>query len=106
MSQEAVDLKNRGNEEFAAGNFPAAVTWYSKAIELNDKEPTFFTNRAQVRSAACVSPRPLTLPSHPALSPSKSSCPVSPVPLTRLPRRTSRQRPMATPSPMPAKPSS
>lgn len=52
MSQEAVDLKNRGNKEFAAGNYPAAVSLYSRAIELNDKEPTFFTNRAQVRRLA------------------------------------------------------
>ncbi len=49
MSQEAVDLKNKGNKEFAAGDYPGAVTYYSKAIALNDKEPTFFTNRAQVR---------------------------------------------------------
>lgn len=50
MSQEAVDLKNQGNKAFAAGDFPTAVTLYSKAIELNGKEPTFFTNRAQVRT--------------------------------------------------------
>ncbi|OAA52009.1 serine/threonine-protein phosphatase 5 [Metarhizium rileyi] len=47
MSQEAVDLKNRGNKSFSAGDYPAAVDFYSKAIALNDKEPTFFTNRAQ-----------------------------------------------------------
>ncbi|EFY97335.1 hypothetical protein MHUMG1_06973 [Metarhizium humberi] len=47
MSQEAVDLKNKGNKSFASGDYPAAVDFYSKAIGLNDKEPTFFTNRAQ-----------------------------------------------------------
>lgn len=50
MSQEAVDLKNKGNKSFAAGDYPAAADFYSKAIELNSKEPTFFTNRAQVRA--------------------------------------------------------
>ena len=48
MSQEAVDLKNKGNKAFAAGDWPAAIDFYTKAIELNDKEPTFYTNRAQV----------------------------------------------------------
>jgi serine/threonine-protein phosphatase 5 len=49
MSKSAVDLKNEGNKSFAAGDYISAVDLYSKAIELNDKEPTFFTNRAQVR---------------------------------------------------------
>lgn len=48
MSQEAVDLKNQGNKAFSAGDFPAAVELYSKAIALNETEPLFFTNRAQV----------------------------------------------------------
>ncbi|KAK7416444.1 Palmitoyl-protein thioesterase 1 [Neonectria magnoliae] len=47
MSQEAVDLKNQGNKAFAAGDWPSAIELYSKAIALHDKEPTFFTNRAQ-----------------------------------------------------------
>lgn len=47
---EAIEFKNKGNKAFSAGDFPAAVNFYSKAIELNDKEPTFFTNRAQVRA--------------------------------------------------------
>lgn len=51
MSQQAVDLKTQGNKAFAAGDFPAAAAFYSKAIELNDKEPTFYTNRAQVRKS-------------------------------------------------------
>lgn len=49
MSQEAVDLKNQGNKAFAAGDWPTAIDFYSKAIALYDKEPTFYTNRAQVR---------------------------------------------------------
>jgi hypothetical protein len=50
MSQKAVDLKNQGNKAFGHGDYPAAVDLYTKAIELNDKEPLFFTNRAQVCS--------------------------------------------------------
>lgn len=45
----AVELKNKGNKAFQAGDYPSAVDFYSQAIKLNDKEPTFFTNRAQVR---------------------------------------------------------
>lgn len=48
MSQKAVELKNQGNKAFAAGDWPAAIDFYTKAIELHDKEPNFFTNRAQV----------------------------------------------------------
>ena len=50
MAQEAVDLKNKGNKAFTSGDFLSAVDLYSKAINLNDKEPTFYTNRAQVRA--------------------------------------------------------
>jgi serine/threonine-protein phosphatase 5 len=50
MSQEAIELKNKGNKAFAAGDWPTAIDFYTKAIELNDKEPLFLTNRAQVRS--------------------------------------------------------
>lgn len=48
MSQEAVDLKNQGNKSFTSGDWPTAIDFYSKAIALNDKEPLFLTNRAQV----------------------------------------------------------
>lgn len=48
MSQEAVDLKNKGNKAFASGDWPTAIDFYSQAIAKNDKEPTFYTNRAQV----------------------------------------------------------
>lgn len=45
----AVDLKNEGNKAFSSGDYPSAVDLYSKAIELDDKQPLFYTNRAQVR---------------------------------------------------------
>jgi serine/threonine-protein phosphatase 5 len=47
MASNAVELKNKGNKAFASGDWPAAVDLYSQAIAANDKEPTFFTNRAQ-----------------------------------------------------------
>ncbi|KAI1072760.1 uncharacterized protein FIESC28_08452 [Fusarium coffeatum] len=44
---DAVELKNQGNKAFQSGDYPSAVDLYTQAIEKNDKEPTFFTNRAQ-----------------------------------------------------------
>lgn len=45
---EAVELKNKGNEAFKNKDWPTALDFYSRAIEKNDKEPAFYTNRAQV----------------------------------------------------------
>jgi hypothetical protein len=46
--ERAVAFKNEGNKAFAAHDWPTAIDFYTKAIELNDKEPTYFSNRAQV----------------------------------------------------------
>jgi serine/threonine-protein phosphatase 5 len=46
---EATELKNKGNAAFKKQDWPAAVEWYTKAIEAYDQEPSFYTNRAQVR---------------------------------------------------------
>lgn len=46
-AEDAVALKNKGNEAFKAKDWPTAIGWYDKAIEANDKEPSFYTNRAQ-----------------------------------------------------------
>lgn len=46
-ADQAVALKNDGNKAFAAHDWGKAVELYTKAIELNDQEPTFYTNRAQ-----------------------------------------------------------
>lgn len=86
MSQEAVDLKNQGNKAFAAGDYPTAVELYSKAITANDKEPTFFTNRAQVRT-----PRV-----------NERSC--DSLLTLGICRHTSRPKRTDMPSPMPGKP--
>jgi serine/threonine-protein phosphatase 5 len=48
--EEATALKNKGNDAFKNQDWPAALEYYTKAIELWDKEPSFYTNRAQVRN--------------------------------------------------------
>jgi serine/threonine-protein phosphatase 5 len=45
---EAVDFKNKGNAAFAAHDWPKAIELYTKAIELKDDDPVFYSNRAQV----------------------------------------------------------
>ncbi|KAI9746541.1 MAG: hypothetical protein M1818_000254 [Claussenomyces sp. TS43310] len=44
---EDVALKNQGNKAFAAHDWPTAIDFYTKAIELNSNEPTYYSNRAQ-----------------------------------------------------------
>ncbi|KAK4506070.1 hypothetical protein PRZ48_004035 [Zasmidium cellare] len=46
-AEDAVALKNKGNEAFKAKDWPSAIEWYDKAIEANPNEPSFYTNRAQ-----------------------------------------------------------
>lgn len=46
--ERAVALKNEGNKAFAAHDWPKAIEFYTQAIELDDKQPTFYANRAQV----------------------------------------------------------
>jgi len=45
---DAIELKNKGNEAFKNKDWPTALEFYTKAIEKNNKEPAFYTNRAQV----------------------------------------------------------
>jgi hypothetical protein len=47
--EEATALKNKGNDAFKAQDWATAVEFYAKAIDLYDEEPSFYTNRAQVR---------------------------------------------------------
>jgi len=47
--EKAIALKNEGNAAFSKHDWPTAIEFYTKAIDLNDKEPTFWSNRAQVR---------------------------------------------------------
>ncbi|PYH86527.1 hypothetical protein BO82DRAFT_397691, partial [Aspergillus uvarum CBS 121591] len=45
--EAATALKAQGNKAFAQHEWPAAIDFYTQAIEKYDKEPTFFSNRAQ-----------------------------------------------------------
>ena len=45
--EDAVDMKNKGNEAFKNKDWPTAIEFYTKAIDLNDKEVSFYSNRAQ-----------------------------------------------------------
>jgi hypothetical protein len=49
---QAIALKEKGNDAFKKHDYPASVDFYTQAIEHYDKEPSFFTNRAQVRRPA------------------------------------------------------
>jgi serine/threonine-protein phosphatase 5 len=46
--EQAQAFKNDGNKAFAAHDWVKAIDCYTKAIELNNKEPTYYSNRAQV----------------------------------------------------------
>ena len=48
--EEAVQFKNQGNDAFKKQDWPGALELYTKAIDLHTKEPSFYTNRAQVPS--------------------------------------------------------
>jgi serine/threonine-protein phosphatase 5 len=55
MSKEdAIALKEKGNKAFKEHDWPTAIDFYTKAIEAYDAEPSFYTNRAQVRSPSVV----------------------------------------------------
>ncbi|KAH6715194.1 serine/threonine-protein phosphatase-like protein 5 [Leptodontidium sp. MPI-SDFR-AT-0119] len=45
--EQAVAFKNDGNKAFAAHDWPTAIDFYTKAIELDDQKPTYYSNRAQ-----------------------------------------------------------
>lgn len=47
--EAATALKVQGNKAFAEHEWPTAVDFYTQAIEKYDREPSFFSNRAQVR---------------------------------------------------------
>lgn len=46
--EEAAALKDQGNKAFAGKEWLKAIEFYSKAIELDDTVPAYFSNRAQV----------------------------------------------------------
>ena len=58
--EQAVVAKSEGNKAFAAHDWNKAIELYSKAIELNDQEPTYWANRAAVRAPHHLGPAPYT----------------------------------------------
>lgn len=46
--EEANEFKKKGNEAFREHDWLNAVEFYTKAIEANDTDPSFYCNRAQV----------------------------------------------------------
>jgi serine/threonine-protein phosphatase 5 len=51
--EEAVALKEKGNAAVKAKDWPTALEFYTKAIDLHDQEASFYSNRAQVGSQFC-----------------------------------------------------
>ena len=47
-------MKKKGNEAFASHDWSTAIDFYTKAIEKDDKDPSFFCNRAQVSCMAAL----------------------------------------------------
>ncbi|KAE8150387.1 Metallo-dependent phosphatase-like protein [Aspergillus avenaceus] len=47
--EAATALKVQGNKAFAQHEWPTAVDFYTQAIEKYDREPSFFSNRAQAQ---------------------------------------------------------
>ncbi|MCJ1351288.1 MAG: hypothetical protein MMC33_001272 [Icmadophila ericetorum] len=45
--EKATELKLKGNKAFANHDWAAAVNLYTQAIEIHDKDPSFYCNRAQ-----------------------------------------------------------
>lgn len=63
--EDAIELKNKGNAAFKAHDWPTALEFYTKAIETYDKDPSFYTNRAQVCSLATAHDHILILSGRP-----------------------------------------
>lgn len=46
MTSDATALKDKGNAAFKAHDWPTAIDFYTQAIEKDDTQSTFYTNRA------------------------------------------------------------
>lgn len=57
-TEDAVALKQKGNKAVAAHEWLNAVDFYTQAIEINDKDATFFCNRAQASGQTTDHPCP------------------------------------------------
>lgn len=85
--EDALSLKQKGNQAFKEHDWLNSVHFYTKAIEANDQDPSFYANRAQVNSWSLS---PLALVSS----------------YLRLARQISNSKHMVTLSLTPPKPSS
>jgi serine/threonine-protein phosphatase 5 len=56
VTEEAIKLKEQGNKAFKEHDWPTAISLYTQAINLYDKEASFYTNRAQVSNTARDTP--------------------------------------------------
>ena len=56
--EAATALKLKGNKAFAEHDWPRAVDYYTQAIEKNDKDASFFCNRAQAGLRRTLGTRP------------------------------------------------
>ncbi len=61
-TEDALALKKKGNEAVASHDWLKAIEFYSQAIDLNDKDATFYCNRAQVSVPFDWSIRSLVMP--------------------------------------------
>ena len=50
QSAAAVAFKDQGNKAFAAHDWATAIEFYTKAIEADPTQKTYYSNRAQVCS--------------------------------------------------------
>lgn len=48
LSEEANELKFKGNNCFSRHEWLNAIEFYTKAIDLHDQDPSYYCNRAQV----------------------------------------------------------
>ena len=48
LSEDALVFKQKGNKAVANHEWLEAVDFYTRAIDLDAQDPTFFCNRAQV----------------------------------------------------------
>lgn len=55
--EQAIALKDEGNMAFKSQDWLKAIALYTKAIETNGSEASFYTNRAQVRSRVALTRR-------------------------------------------------
>ena len=54
----ADELKSKGNAAFSAQNYPEAIEWFTKAIEVDGNNHVLFSNRSACYAGLTVNPKP------------------------------------------------